>query len=673
MKFIGDSSRVLARIVLFIIYYLLLVVLGLALFVAAFFITKYLGIFLLTKVTSGKAIVLGVAVILGVWCLAGMFGIYLIKPLFSFTKSKNKERVEITEKDCPELFHIIYDLADSVKCKKPKHVYLTTSVNACVFYNTSFWSIFFPVRKNLEIGLGLFDGTSIEEVKSVLAHEFGHFSQKSMKVGSTVYVTNSVLYNLIYEDDWWNNLLDKWQRSDTSVFRFFGNITRALTNGIKKLNAMMYRFVQKAYLKLSRQMEFDADTISCSIVGKESFISAMCKIEILSDEDVQYRDYLSALLRDNKIVGNYFAARAVADKLHPDKNIPRLQYNIPMSQPYDNVKSPSRVEVKNIWASHPDLKDRISNATKTGYVSNSTVCYPSWSLISDDIKEKVSNRLFSLIQQDPEHPLTVIDNQEFEKWATEYISDTYIPLRLKPFLNRDITSFDKEKQFKVDACPITEENAQILSDYETAKNDLHIIQGVIKGEIPAKELSYDGVVYKKKNIPISEQEEYVRNLSYEAEKIDLAVYSWLLSTVQEDERVYVLWAYDALFYINVYYPQLKLFQQRRDEWYEELSRPVRRDEYEYKNTCCGVAGFEKTFRSMIERSRWDILRVEVGDKAADQMLEYAGKEHNTEASLNVDEINLMFQMVDVLVNMHLSLYGRARKTIGKLLEKTVDL
>lgn len=673
MKFIGDSSRVLARIVLFIIYYLLLVVLGLALFVAAFFITKYLGIFLLTEVTSGKAIVLGVAVILGVWCLAGMFGIYLIKPLFSFTKSENKERVEITEKDCPELFRIIYDLAESVKCKKPKHVYLTTSVNACVFYNTSFWSIFFPVRKNLEIGLGLFDGTSIEEVKSVLAHEFGHFSQKSMKVGSTVYVTNSVLYNLIYEDDWWNNLLDKWQRSDTSVFRFFGNITRALTNGIKKLNAMMYRFVQKAYLKLSRQMEFDADTISCSIVGKESFISAMCKIEILSDEDVQYRDYLSALLRDNKIVGNYFSARAVADKLHPDKNIPRLQYNILMSQPYDNVKSPSRVEVKNIWASHPDLKDRISNATKTGYVSNSTVCYPSWSLISDDIKEKVSNRLFSLIQQDPEHPLTVIDNQEFEKWATEYISDTYIPLRLKPFLNRDITSFDKENQYKVDACPITEENAQILSDYETAKNDLHIIQGVIKGEIPAKELSYDGVVYKKKNIPISEQEEYVRNLSYEAEKIDLAVYSWLLSTVQEDERAYVLWAYDALFYINVYYPQLKLFQQRRDEWYEELSRPVRRDEYEYKNTCCGVAGFEKTFRSMIERSRWDILRVLVGDKAADQMLEYAGKEHNTDASLNVDEINLMFQMVDVLVNMHLSLYGRARKTIGKLLEKTVGI
>ena len=145
-----------------------------------------------------------VLVILGIWCLAGMFGLYLIKPLFSFKKNENPERVEVTQADCPELFAIIYDLADSVKCKRPKHVYLTTDVNACVFYDTSFWSIIFPVRKNLEIGLGLFEGTSTEELKSILAHEFGHFSQNSMKVGSTVYVTNSVLSDLIYGEDWWD-------------------------------------------------------------------------------------------------------------------------------------------------------------------------------------------------------------------------------------------------------------------------------------------------------------------------------------------------------------------------------------------------------------------------------------------------------------------------------------
>lgn len=344
----SEATKVLMRIGTFLLYYLLLIILGGVIFIAAFFFSKYMLMYVLPEVGSGRLVILLLLAILGVWCLVGMFGLYLIKPLFSFTKNEKADRVEITKEDCPELFSIIYELADSVQCKRPKRVYLTTDVNACVFYDTSFWSIFFPVRKNLEIGLGLFEGTSTEEVKAVLAHEFGHFSQNSMKVGSTVYVTNSVLYNLIYEKDWWDRLLDKWETSDTTVFRWFGNMTRGLTNGIKKLNFKMYRFVQKAYLKLSRQMEFDADNVSCSIVGKEVFTSAMCKIDILSDQDSSYRDYVTALLGEDKLVVNYFTCRREADRLNPDKSIPSLKYDVPMTAPLDNVKAPSRVEVNNV-------------------------------------------------------------------------------------------------------------------------------------------------------------------------------------------------------------------------------------------------------------------------------------------------------------------------------------
>ena len=79
----------------------------------------------------------------------------------------------------------------------------------------TFGVFFFPIKKNLEIGLGLSDGTSVEEVKSIIAHEFGHFSQNSMKVGSTVYVTNTVLHDLIYAEDFWDRFVDKWCLSDT--------------------------------------------------------------------------------------------------------------------------------------------------------------------------------------------------------------------------------------------------------------------------------------------------------------------------------------------------------------------------------------------------------------------------------------------------------------------------
>jgi hypothetical protein len=36
-------------------------------------------------------------------------------------------------------------------------------------------------KKNLTIGIGLINSTSVGELKTILAHEFGHFSQRSMK------------------------------------------------------------------------------------------------------------------------------------------------------------------------------------------------------------------------------------------------------------------------------------------------------------------------------------------------------------------------------------------------------------------------------------------------------------------------------------------------------------
>lgn len=666
----GEATHVLLRIAAFLLYYLLLIALGAVIFIAAFFFTKYMVIYVLPEIRGGRLLILLLLAILGVWCLAGMFGLYLIKPLFSFTKNEKPERVEITQEDCPELFLVINDLADSVECKRPKHVYLTTDVNACVFYDTSFWSIFFPVRKNIEIGLGLFEGTSVEEVKSVLAHEFGHFSQKSMKVGSTVYVTNSVLYNLIYEEDWWDRLLDKWQRSDTSIFRWFGHITRALTNGIKKLNFRMYRFVQKAYLKLSRQMEFDADNISCSTVGKEAFISAMCKIDVLSDEDSAYRDYVNALLRENRIIGNYFTGRRVADGLNPDNCLPTLKYDVPMTMPYNNVKAPSRIEVKNVWASHPSLKERLANAAASGYSRSISSPIPSWSLVPDCIQKKVSDKLFSLIQQDSEHPLTIIDDNEFSSWTEQYISENYVPLDLRPFLSREITTFDRDALPVVNDSPLTEANAQTLSDYETAKNDMTILQGVLDGSISAKEISYGGTIYKKKQIPIEEHKAYLEGLAEKAKRIDASIYKYLIDNTSENDRDALMWAYDSVFYVKTFYPELVEMQQKRDRLYEELTRPTRRDQDDYDRLCNYIADFEQYCRGIIKKSHWNLLVVEVGDESKNQMLTFAEKAHNTPTSINIDEINTLFKVIDVLVNMHDGLYGKSKKTIGRLLQAT---
>src|SRR5690606_16231117 len=125
---------------------------------------------------------------------------FLVKFIFSSNKVDRSHLHEISKTDEPRLFSFIQDIVNEVNTGFPKRVYLSTDVNAAVFYDSSFWSMFFPIKKNLQIGMGLVNTVTESELKAILAHEFGHFSQRSMKLGSYVYNVNQVIFNLLYEN-----------------------------------------------------------------------------------------------------------------------------------------------------------------------------------------------------------------------------------------------------------------------------------------------------------------------------------------------------------------------------------------------------------------------------------------------------------------------------------------
>src|SRR5690606_32387706 len=124
---------------------------------------------------------------IGLAGLGVMVLFFLFKFLFKRQKIDRSGLIEITEKEHPRLFQFVRQLANETHTSFPQRIYLSPDVNASVFYNSSFWSMFLPVRKNLQIGLGLVNAVNLSEFKAIIAHEFGHFSQKSMKLGSYVY------------------------------------------------------------------------------------------------------------------------------------------------------------------------------------------------------------------------------------------------------------------------------------------------------------------------------------------------------------------------------------------------------------------------------------------------------------------------------------------------------
>lgn len=666
----------LLRIGCFLLYYLLLIALGVIIVIGSFWGSYHLIIDVLPEVGSGRAIILIIMSVIGLCLLAIMLGIYLIKPLFAFKKNHNETRVEVFETECPDLFAMIRDVAGKTGCKMPKHVYLSPDVNACVFYDTSFWSIFFPIKKNLEIGLGLFDGTSVEEVKSIIAHEFGHFSQNSMKVGSTVYVTNTVLHDLIYAEDFWDRFVDKWCLSDTGVIRFFGVLTRGLTNIIKRLTFYVYKFVQKGYLKLSRYMEYDADNIACQCVGSDNFVSAMCKIDSLSNKDGLYKHLLSNLIDEKKIVANYFIGKRIVANIIPNKDMPVLQYDEQLIKPIRTFEIESRVKVEDVWSSHPSLEDRLDNARTQhcpATVSGNPI--PAWSLIPDVILERVSTNYTAFIRKNVDGEISYISDEQLKEWMQKEVSENFMDDRLRPFFGKNIIQFDVDKEVEMPTeSPLTESNARKIAEFSALLNDWSILNQVNLGQIEAREVLVDGKVYSKKKLPIESFRIELDILHEQVVNIYNDIYAYIGSKCEEEQKAHFRLGFVAVFYARHIRNELlpSLFEHR-DNLYNELSRVTRRDEDEYSQLCSYVRDYEAHLKKVVSELDLDwMAHTFISEEYINNLKEYTKEEHNSRVSINTDAINTMFQITDSLDNVANTIEGAARCLICDITKKIID-
>lgn len=485
----------------------------------------------------------------GLCCLAIMFAIFLVKPLFSSTDSTEDDNtLEVDREDCPGLFDVITDVVRQTGTKMPKHVYLSPDDNACVFFDSSFWSIFFPIRKNLKIGLGLFNGMSIEELKSILAHEFGHFSQGSMKVGSSVYVINQVLYNMTNKRDGWDDLLDSWSTTDSenwipNAFAFWGMLTKRLTSWVKRGNVMMYKFVHQAYMALSRQMEYDADNISCKCVGKDCFISGMYKTEINSRNLRFFSNIMKDLIADKKKVKNIYDAIEITNKTYYKNDPTLIEYDHLL---LDSLIMESKIRVNDVWASHPINADRIENAKKN-QSKEAVKPTPAWNLITKEIEIRVSSIFFWTY--DDYMKCQEISNEDYASWLDQYLPQHYMPNQLTPFLGRHIAPFDlTQPQVGNVEYPFTYQNRMVIDDYQVTLSDWDLIQKIQNREIDTKNLYINGEILTASDFPIDEYKKHLSELKPFISDLDRRVYYYLAGHCQEESKTILDSAYNLLFY-----------------------------------------------------------------------------------------------------------------------------
>ncbi|GIJ80636.1 Zn-dependent protease with chaperone function [Micromonospora phaseoli] len=164
------------------------------------------------------------------------------------TKNEPAPGLVLDERDAPQLWAIVRELATAVDTRAPDEIRLVPEVNAAVGEQSRLLGLI-GGRRTLYVGLPLLQAMRVDQLRSVLAHELGHYSGKHTRLGGVAY------------------------RGRLAIE---GTIER-----IKPRNpiGLVFKGYSKLYLMVdnaaSRRQELEADRASVQLAGHEAATSAL--------------------------------------------------------------------------------------------------------------------------------------------------------------------------------------------------------------------------------------------------------------------------------------------------------------------------------------------------------------------------------------------------------------
>lgn len=521
-----------------------------------FFIIAYISILLLAigltalciigslLLVSLKPTFITIAFGIGLTSLGILILIFLLKFIFSTHKVDNSHLVEINESQEPKLFSMINEIVHEVGTTFPKKVYLSSEVNASVFYDPSFWSMFFPLKKNLQIGLGLVNTVSKVELKAILAHEFGHFSQRTMKVGSYVDNVNQIIFNMLYENESYENLIESWANL-SGIFSFFVVIAVRINEGIQWIIKKLYEVVNKSYLGLSREMEFHADEIAANVTGYEPLKKSLLRMSLADNSFNNVLDYYNGKVSENIKSDNLYRDQTAVFHFMAEVNSLNIANGLPdISLEEQSRFNKSKLVIKNQWDSHPTIDERIKRLEKTGITieDNSDVLANTIFTNIVELQKQLTIKMFESISYEGETKVI-----SFDKFIEEYkqasLSDLFSNIYNGYYDYKNPTYFDlsEEKLFD-DGTTVNElfsdEKVDMVYSAIGLQNDIETLKNISNNTISIKTYDYNGVRYKRKK-----SQELIEKLKIELENInekikinDADIYKYFLNIENQQSK-----------------------------------------------------------------------------------------------------------------------------------------
>lgn len=438
-----------------------------------------------------------------------MLFLFTLKFILKLKNPSFNNRIKLDKAQHPELIAFIENICKETGAPKPKSIYVDPDVNAYVAYSNMWLSLILPVKKDLTIGMGLVSCLNLSEFKAVTTHEFGHFSQSSMKIGSYIISANTIIHDMIFTRDKWDEILVQWRSADIRLSAAAWVITPVIWL-IRQLLNLFYTFLNIMYSSLSREMEFNADKVAVSTTGSEAIVSGLWKLD-------------SGAQKWNLTVNNAYLA---AQKQMYSKNLYKhylLSLDRSASQiqealhklPLDNTGtknyfSSSEMSKVSMYASHPPNDQREKNA-KNPFVPCKEDERSPWILFAK--QDKLQEEMTALIYEQylNKQPRTFASTEQFEEFIlAESHGNDLMEEYQNTFVNRFLHIPDETELNNVQV----PETGNMHDKINALKNQLTELmkpvleieqlmskaQEIANGTTKEKSFTFNNVVYEKKHL-----------------------------------------------------------------------------------------------------------------------------------------------------------------------------
>ncbi|GAA4908350.1 Zn-dependent protease with chaperone function [Stackebrandtia albiflava] len=167
------------------------------------------------------------------------------------------EGMEVSRQDAPGLWEMAEDTARRAGTRAPEEIRLVPEVNAAVSEDTRFLGLS-AGRRYLYVGMPLLVTFSKSELRSVIAHEMGHYAHVHTRLGAISYRGRLAIGHVQHQLSQQRYNLVGW------LFKAYSYLYLAVQNSI------------------SRKQELEADRLSGRIAGRDAARSALQRLNLLA-------------------------------------------------------------------------------------------------------------------------------------------------------------------------------------------------------------------------------------------------------------------------------------------------------------------------------------------------------------------------------------------------------